>query len=110
MVFSYGGVSINHVQQRFFPTPGARAACYARVAKLIASRYLAGLRLPSQTGQGSGKLFLTTGPAARPILAKLLNCSVSSLARQTRAKAPATLNHELAIIDFRLSLELAVET
>jgi Replication-relaxation len=109
MVFSYGGVSVHHIQRRFFRSPGARSSAYDRVNRLVEAGYLAGHRLPSQTGQGSGKFFLLTGPAARPVLAKLLNCSVSALQRQTRAKAPATLNHELAIIDVRLALELAVE-
>ncbi len=109
MVFAYGGLGVQHLQKRFFPTPGARAACYARIAKLVHAGYLAGQRLPSQTGLGSGRLFLTTGPAARPILARLRNCSVSELKRQTRMKAPVLLNHELAIVDVRLALELAVE-
>jgi len=108
MVFSYGGCSVAHVQKRWFPTSGARSAAYDRVNRLVEAGYLIGHRLPSQTGQGSGKLFLTTGSAARPVLAKLLNCS-SALQRQTRASTPAFLNHELAIVDFRLALELAVE-
>jgi hypothetical protein len=109
MVFSYSGLGVHHLRQRFFHTAGARAACYARTAKLIAAGYLTGHRLPAWTGQGSGKRFLTLGPAARPILAKVHHCSVAALQRQTRAKAPALLNHELAIVDFRLGLELAVQ-
>src|SRR5438105_10125082 len=84
MVFDYGGVSVAHIQAKFFSRPHARASCYARIARLIGAQYLVARRLPSETGVGSGKYFVMVGPRARPVLAKLLNCSQSTLRRQTR--------------------------
>src|SRR5712692_8943013 len=109
MAFTFGGVSVSLVQRRWFTTLGARAACYERIHKLVAAGSLTSTRLPSSTGSGSGKAFLTLGLNGRPELAKLLNCSLSTLQRQSRAKAPAILQHHLVTCDFRLSLELAVE-
>src|ERR1700720_146871 len=80
----YGGVTAEILRERFFPSPGARSACYTRIGKLIAAHYLAVQRLPSASGIGSGPLFLTVGPRARPVLAKILNCSLASLRRATR--------------------------
>jgi len=109
MVFSYGGCGIRHVQARLFPSTGARSACYARVASLVTAEYLGSQRLPAASGQGSGPLYLTVGTRARPLLAKFFNLSRSALRRQARAKSPFILGHDLAIVDFRLALELAVE-
>ena len=109
MAFIYGGCSISHLQTRFFPTPGSRSPCYTRIAKLVEAELLASRRLPSQTGVGSGPLFLTVGSTARPLLANLLGCSQSELRRQSRMHAPAPLYHHLATCDFRLSLDLACE-
>src|SRR5438874_12098696 len=109
MVFAYDGVAIHHVQQRFFPTPGARSACYTRIGTLVKAGYLTATRIPSQTGLGTGKAFLTAAAKARPLLAKLLGTSIPELWRGTRAHAPTIIAHHLSICDVRLSLELAVQ-
>ena len=108
MVFSYDGVAIHHIQERFFPTSGARSACYTRIGTLVKAGYLTTARIPSQTGLGTGKAFLTVAARARPLVAKLLNVSPSTLSRGTRAHAPAIIEHHLSICDVRLSFERAV--
>src|SRR5438270_7368979 len=105
MVFSYDGVAIHHIQARFFPTPGARSACYTRIGALVKEGYLTASRIPSQTGLGTGKAFLTAAARSRPLLAKLLNVALPELWRGTRAHAPAIIEHHLAICDTRLSCE-----
>jgi len=108
MVFAYGGVGIAHIQARFWPTAGARSACYARVARLVEASYLGAQRLPAASGVGSGPLFLTVGAKARPDLARLWSCSAAALQRTTRMHVPQQLAHHLATCNLRLALELAV--
>ncbi len=108
-VYAYDGCVVDQLRRRFWPSFGARSACYNRVAHLINAGYLASRRLPSLTGQGSGKAFLTIGPRARSILAKLLRLSRTELRRATRAGSPLFIPHHLAIGEFRLAVELAAE-
>jgi hypothetical protein len=110
MSHHYGGVAVDHVRQRFFRSPGkgAQSACYARLARLLAAHYLASQRLPATSGIGSGKLFLTPGPKARPVLAKMLGVSRTELAR-FRTDSPTFVPHHLALCDVRLALEIAAE-
>jgi len=107
MVFAYRGVTIAVLRRRFFPSPGARSACYARVQRLVEARYLTAHRLPSATGVGSGKTLLTLGPRGRVVVAKHLGCSRAELGRASRMVAPLVVAHHLAIGEVRLSLELA---
>jgi hypothetical protein len=100
MVFDYGGCTAEQLRRRYFSSPGARSACYGRLSWLTRCSFLTALRLPSQTGRGSGKLFLTVGPKASAIL---------GTRRRLRTQAPAILAHHLAIGDVRLAVELAVE-
>src|SRR5690348_13938339 len=65
MVHQYDGCVIEQIKRRFWPTFGARSACYDRLARLIAANHLHAQRLPSLTGRGSGKVFLTIGPQGR---------------------------------------------
>jgi len=109
MVFAYRGLTIAVLRRRFFPTPGARSACYARVQRLVAGKYLSAHRLPSTSGVGSGKTFLTLGPHGRLVIAKRLGCSRGELGRASRLVAPLIVAHHLAICDVRLSLEVAAE-
>src|SRR4051794_30256334 len=104
MTHSYAGCTVQQVRRRFFPTAGARSACYARVHRLIKDGYIVGRRLPSQTGVGSGRAFLTAGRSARPIIAAALGIAPPELGR-SRARRPAIIEHHLAICDMRLSVE-----
>lgn len=108
MVFAYQGCSVDHIRSQFFPSPGARTSCYRRVAYLLKQGYLAGTRMPALSGQGSGKLFLTIGHSARPMLSQALELSRSDLAR-VRITKPLFANHHLAICDTRLAFEIACE-
>ena len=72
MIFHYDGLVVDLVRRRFWPSPGARSACYDRLARLIADGYLQATRLPSLTGVGSGRTFLTIGGRGRRELAAML--------------------------------------
>ena len=109
MVFWYGGCVVVHLQRRFFPTEGARSACYARVARLVRAKHLTSVRLPSQSGRGSGKAFLIIGPRGRPLMAKRFELSISELNHLKHGLTPLFVAHHLAVCDFRLSLEMACE-
>lgn len=106
MVYEYDGCAIDHIRLRFFPTSGARTPCYRRIAHLIEHAYLASNRLPSLTGRGSGKAFLTIGSQARSLLAQVLELSRSELAR-TRMSSPLFIAHHLALCDLRSVFEAA---
>lgn len=107
MVYLYDGVVVEQLRRRFWGRFGARSACFSRVAKLLQAAYLKGVRLPPASWCGSGKLFVTIGPAARPVLGQLLELTRAELERATRMGAPRVVGHHLAIGDFRLSVELA---
>ncbi|MGH7511364.1 MAG: hypothetical protein ACREOQ_00435, partial [Gemmatimonadales bacterium] len=109
LVYFYDGIIIDLIVRRFWPSPGARSACYDRVARLINAGYLRAERLPSQTGLGSGKQFLTVGPKARPILIEQYGVSPPELRHLDRDVTPLFAHHHLEICSFRLSLELAVK-
>lgn len=108
MVYDFGGCTAEHIRKKFFPTNGARSACYARIAKLVDGEYLTSVRLPSFYGIGSGKAFLTPGPKARPILAEMLGLSRTELGR-IRVDSPLFIQHHLNLCDIRVSVELASE-
>lgn len=110
MVYEFRGVTADHIRCRFFPNPttGAIKSCYRRIAALVAAGYLSSRRLPALSGIGSGKAFLLPGPAARPVLAKMLGLTRSELAR-IRLQAPSVINHHMALIDTRLAFERAAE-
>lgn len=109
MVFDYGGCTADQLQRRFFPAPGSRSASYTWIARLRKEGLLVGVRLPSLTGQGSGKLFLTIGPNTRPVIAQRFGLTSSQLRHLKHDYAPIFVAHHLAINDFRLSLELGCE-
>ncbi len=108
MIFDYGGCTVDQIRRRFFPTNGARSACYSRIARLVQAQYLTSLRLPSLNGVGSGRAFLTPGPKARPILAKMLGVSRTELER-VRLDSPIFIQHHQAVCDFRLSIDLTCD-
>lgn len=108
MVASYRAVTIAQLRRRFFATPGARSAGYARVQRLIQARYLAAQRLGSISGIGSGKLLITLGRRGRRLVAALPDQPLASLGRAPRLRALGTIAHHLAIGDVRLSFELAI--
>ena len=109
LVHAYRGLTITQLRRRFFPTPGARSACYARVHYLVQTGYLLSQRFGSVSGVGSGKTLLTLGPRGRRVVAELLGCARAELGRDPRLTSPLLLAHHLAIGDVRLSLELAAE-
>lgn len=93
----------------FWPENSALAACYRRVALLREAGYLEVTRLPSLTGQGSGKALLMVGPAARRLLADQQGIPLTQMPRQVPAQSLLFLQHSLAITDFHLALELAAD-
>src|SRR4051794_3387793 len=101
-VYFYDGCVIQQLQRRFWPSFGARSACYDRVARLINAGYLRAQRLASETGVGSGKQFLTVGSKARPVLIEQYGVSPAELRHLDRAVTPLFAHHHAAIGDFRL--------
>jgi hypothetical protein len=113
-VFSVDGCNVRHLLRRFFPTfsslpYGPTSSAYQRVGKLVESGYLRSRRLPSLSGLGSGKQFLTIGPTAYPLLSHLLEIPRAELhrARQELSSLPA--DHHFAIVDLLISLQVATE-
>jgi len=107
MVYAYDGCTTDHLWARFFVSLGARSSCYRRVAWLSSSGFLQATRLPSCTGIGSGKQFLSIGPTGRAVLAEFLAIPLAELRRNTRTRVPRLLDHHLAICRTRLAIELA---
>ncbi|MBI2334304.1 replication-relaxation family protein [Candidatus Daviesbacteria bacterium] len=108
MVYLFGGCSSAHVAKRIFPTLKSPRVSYRSIARLTHAGYLDSRRLPSSTGVGSGRLFLSVGPKGRAVVAQALGVSASDLAR-SRIDAPRFIDHHLAICDTRVNVELAVE-
>ena len=109
MVATYRAVTITQLRRRFFATPGARSAGYARIKRLVSTHYLSSQRLGSVSGIGSGKMLLTLGRAGRHLVAAAPTATRYRLGRAPRLRALGTIAHHLALGDVRLSLELAVE-
>src|SRR5690242_12577753 len=110
MCATYAGVTADQIGRRFYQSGGqrrGRSACYARIARLVVAGYLRSRRLPARTGVGSGKAFLTPGPAAFPLLVERLGVSRAELRRSSEPVSLLFVAHHLAVGDFRLSLELA---
>jgi hypothetical protein len=107
MVATHGGCTTDQVHTRFWQSGSPLAACYRRLALLVNAGYLHAHRLPSLTGIGSGKRFLTLGTMGRALLAEQRGISV---ARPTSHEpvTPLFADHHLAVGAFHLALELAV--
>src|SRR5687767_7505043 len=88
MVTSFDGCSIEQIQRRFFPTPGARSACYRRLALLIEASYLRSARILAAPAAVFGKAFITIGPAAREILRSQFLIETRELRRFTSKAVP----------------------
>ena len=87
----------------------SRSAWYRRMGDLVAGKYLHAVRLPSLTGQGSGRLFYTLGPAARSEVAKQLGLDPSELYLPSTIRSPYMGAHFLAIGDTHVDLLLATQ-
>jgi hypothetical protein len=113
MVFAYDGCLISHLYRRFWSSGGtdspASAACYRRIAQLVAGGWLQATRLPSLTGTGAGYQFITLGPRGRQLVAEHLGLPRSELRRLREVETPFALAHHSAICDFRVALEMACE-
>jgi Replication-relaxation len=107
MVFAYHGCMATHIHDRFFPLGSPLSACYRRLSRLVEAGYLTLYRLPSTTGQGSGKVFLQLGKKGRPVVAMQSGISLASMPRRPDSCAPLFALHHEAICTFRVALELA---
>lgn len=109
MVYAYDGLLSYQIRRRFWPRPGARSACFARLSRLIAAGFLRRKRLESPSGKGSGPSLITIGSASHPILKLELGLTGTDIRRLRHAFVPLLWLHEAAVRDFRLTLELACE-
>jgi hypothetical protein len=109
MAYDYRGIAASHVQVRFFPTPSGYRPCYSRIQKLIAQRFLRARRLPSVSGIGSGRLFLTLDTNGKQAVAKALGLASRQELARLRIDAPRFIEHHLALCDSRLRFTLAAQ-
>lgn len=108
MVYDYHGCAVEHIHARLWPDASQLSTCYRRVARLLAAGYLSAQRLPSLTGVGSGKAFLTIGPLGRSLLVRLLDVPLSDVTRQSDPFSSVFYpTHHLRLCDVRCALELA---
>jgi hypothetical protein len=113
-LYQVGGSTVDHLLRLFYPTYrtrkyGPRSPAYDRLSKLIEAGYLRAQRLPSLTGVGSGKRFLTVGKASYGLLADRLGHPRQAIAKAARELTPFAAAHHLAIVDFLVSLQLALK-
>src|SRR5437868_916361 len=81
----YNGCTVEHLRRRFFRTVWGRSACYARIRRLCEAQYLESKRLPSMSGVGSGKAFLTIGALGRSVVSDALSIPLADVDRSSRA-------------------------
>jgi hypothetical protein len=108
MIYTCRGCTTAQFHTRFWPAHSPPTACYRRIAHLIAAGYLSAHRLPLLSGVGSGKRFLTLGPAGRSLVEKFLAAPLESLPK-SRPSMPFFIHHHEAVGDFRIALELPAE-
>jgi hypothetical protein len=107
-IYLLNGCSIDHLAARFFG--GSLKACYARVAKLKAADLVDWQRPGSSSGVGSGKALLSLPAKGREVLAsEYLRSPVSAVRPVKQVSTAYARDHHLALCDFWLSLELAIE-
>jgi hypothetical protein len=104
--YQYGGVIIDLLRRRFWGA-GSRTPCYDRIARLSQARYLRQRRLPPQTQQGTGKMWLTVGSAALPLLTEHLGLTSTERRRIRHSFSPLHWEHAIAVRELRLEVELA---
>jgi Replication-relaxation len=107
MVHELRGCTSAQIHARFWGAGHPPAAAYRRIGKLIEAGYLSSHRLPSLSGIGSGKRFLTLGASGRRMVAETLRIPVKEL-RGVDPSAPLFVHHHEAIGDFRIALETAL--
>lgn len=109
MVYAYHGCGVQHLHARFWPEESTLSATYRRVSRLAQAHYLTAQRLPSLTGQGSGKAILALGARGRRVLAERRAIPLRALPRLKLAASTLFVHHHFAVCDVRVALELAAE-
>jgi Replication-relaxation len=109
MVHDLRGCTSSQIHSRFWGANRPRAACYRRIAGLIREGYLCARRLPSLSGVGSGKRFLTLGEAGRDLIAQRLRVSVDVIGISD-PKTPLFVHHHEAVSDFRIAVEIGARS
>jgi hypothetical protein len=108
-VYTYHGCGVQHLHARFWPAETTPSAVYRRVSRLVQSHYFDAHRLPSLSGQGSGKALLSLGYRGRRVLAEQWGIPARALPRLKIASSALFVHHHFAICDFRVALELVTE-
>src|SRR5215212_1194117 len=107
-IYLLNGCSIDHIAARSFS--GSLKAAYARVAKLKAAGLISTQRTGSSSGVGSGKALLSLPDKGRGMLAvEYLRSPVSAVRPVKQVSTAYARDHHLALCDFWLSLEAAIE-
>jgi hypothetical protein len=110
MVYAFHGCMATHIHDRFISPGSPLSACYRRLSRLVQEDYLTLYRLPSTSGQGSGKVLLQLGRKGRPVVAMQLGITLESMPRRPDTCAPLFALHHEAICTFRVALELAARS
>jgi hypothetical protein len=112
-IYEYDGCGVTHLYRKFWhqskDTDDPGNACYRRIQQLVTHGWLQATRLPSLTGLGGGRHFLTLSSKGRQLVADHQGLSRSTLRRLREIETPFAAAHHWACCDFRLALELACE-
>jgi hypothetical protein len=107
-IYLLNGCSIDHITARFFN--GSLKSCYRRVGQLKAAGLMGWQRPGSSSGVGSGKALLSLPAKGRELLAvEYLHVPTSAVRPVKQVSTAYARDHHLALCDFWLSLELAIE-
>lgn len=107
MIHAFHGCSAQHVHDRFWVAETSLSATYRRIARLRAEQYVRAHRLPSLSGQGSGRALLLLAGKGRRVIAECHQVPLSQVPRQKFTESSIFTLHHFAICDFRVALELA---
>lgn len=106
-VYRYDGMFSFQIRRRFWGQNGHPRTYLDRLAELLVAGYLRAVPVPSGTRGGSGQRLIVIGRAAHALLAELEGLTHSEITRLRHAIVPALWQHELAVRDVRLSVDLA---
>jgi hypothetical protein len=110
VLFTYAveGCTTSHIRQRFWGGT-SRTTVHHRLSRLIQRKYLISQRLPPTSNQGSGERWITTGPAALPLLREHLQLTPQEVRQMKRPFQLQHWQHDVQARTVQVLVELAVE-
>jgi hypothetical protein len=108
LIYTYNTCSIAHIAMRLFN--GSLTSCYRRISQLRQAGLISFQRLGSSSGIGSGKALLSLPAKGREVLAsEYLHVPSAAVKPLKSVSTTYGRDHHLALCDFWLALELAIE-